>query len=300
MTTAAERLCVQIAELMPGHQSFLDASLAGLRPADRDVLESYLQYCLARGAALDYLAQSYEQIVRDTLREQLYFQRHRRYRYARYAEVAQAVYHNETYMRQYMYGLALTTFLWPNHRQLKEYFERVLPAAANGRYLEVGPGHGFYFMTAMRRSRYTTFEGIDISATSVRMTCDLLDSGHFGPLQDYAIHEGDFLQFRPAERYDAVVIGEVLEHVEQPQQFLAQAAALSTARPFIFVTTCINAPAIDHLSLFESAAQLHELASAAGLVVQDECLAPYPGKSLTESMHERLPVNIALVLGKES
>ena len=36
----------------------------------------------------------------------------------------------------------------------------------------------------------------------------------------------------------------------------------------------------------------------AGLAVRDSLLVPYPGLSVEESMEQKLPVNVAMVLGK--
>jgi len=276
---------------------FLESSVAGLLPEERSELDAYLRFCATQDIGLDYLARSYNTIVVDTLREQVFFQRHDRYRYATYAEVAGSVYQNDDYMRRYMYGLALTTYLWPNHRVMRRFFLEQLPRDRAGTYLEIGPGHGMFFLAALRASGFTRFEGIDISPTSCAMTEAIVASGLFGRHAGYAIRCRDFLADgdEPAS-CSAIVMGEVLEHVEAPLAFLAKIRSLAAPGGFVFVTTAINAPAVDHIWLFRSPAEVTAMAAAAGLRVTAELVVPYTGLSLEESLRTRMPINIALAL----
>ncbi len=198
-----------------------------------------------------------------------------------------------------MHGLAITAWLWPNHRDMHRYFARSIPATANGTYLEVGPGHGVYMMTAMKLSHYDRFEGIDLSPTSVDMTKALLDSRNETGVADYEIYCSDFLKDDlHTDRYDAIVMGEVLEHVEQPLEFLQKIRELAADDAFIFVTTPVNAPAIDHIYLFESFDAIEKLVMQAGLAIRDSRQFPYPGQTVEESTEQCLPINVALVLEK--
>jgi 2-polyprenyl-3-methyl-5-hydroxy-6-metoxy-1,4-benzoquinol methylase len=91
-------------------------------------------------------------------------------------------------------------------------------------------------------------------------------------------------------------MGEVLEHVEAPLAFLAKIRSLAAPGGFVFVTTAINAPAVDHIWLFRSPAEVTAMAAAAGLRVTAELVVPYTGLSLEESLRTRMPINIALAL----
>jgi 2-polyprenyl-3-methyl-5-hydroxy-6-metoxy-1,4-benzoquinol methylase len=292
-----ERLIDRICQINPLQRTFLLESLASLNASERNDLASYIQFASARALSTDYLAECYDRIVKDTLREQMYFQRHKKYRHSSFQDVARHVYFNDDYMQKYMHGLALTGYLWPNHRQLLSFFNSSLPRQKTGRYLEVGPGHGIYMVSAMRKSEFSRFEGIDLSPTSVRMTRDLLSSGFFGDFDDYQINEQDFLGSELDHgAYDALVMGEVLEHVERPDKFLARIRQIAADDAFIFITTPINAPAIDHIYLFDSYESIEKLVEESGLYVAQRLLVPYPGLDIKESMDRQLPVNVGLVL----
>ena len=294
-----DALITSIVEINPLQAAFMDASLATAEAGDIDDLESYIRFCNAQGVSLTYLASCYDVIVKDTLCEQLYFQRHKCYRYATFDEVAHSVYFNDAYMRQYMYGLALTSYLWPNHRELHHFFVQHLPREQRGAYLEIGPGHGIYMVSAMRLSAYTVFEGLDLSPTSVALTDNLLGSGHFGEFNNYTVCQKDFLaDDHLRDSYDAIVMGEVLEHVESPSSFLKKIHALSHGETFIFITTPINAPAIDHIYLFDSLQSVEQIVSQSGLRIAHCLRVPYPGCSLEQSEQQSLPINVAMVLAK--
>ncbi len=294
-----DSLIAAITSINPLQEKFLASSLADIELSERDDLEAYLAFGIDQGLPMAYLAECYDLIVKDTLREQIYFQRHGRYRYSTFDEVADSVYFDDAYMRKYMHGLAITAYLWPNHRALHRFFLKTLPRQQLGAYLEVGPGHGMYMMSAMRYSGYGRFRGIDISPTSVAMTLSLIDSGRFGSFDNYSLVEKDFLE-SDIERgeYAAVVMGEVLEHVEAPERFLRRIYEISADDAYIFITTPINAPAIDHIYLFESYEAIESLVREARLRVRDRLLVPYPGLTVEESMQESLPINVALVLCK--
>ncbi len=289
----------EISRLNPMQTAFIESALRDLTADELQALESYLGFCKECGVETPYLAQCYDLIVRDTLREQVYFMRHKRYRYSTYAEVANSVYLNPEYMQKYMHGLALTSYFWPQHVALRRRFMKALPKERSGHYLEIGPGHGVYFMNAMRSSRFDSFEGVDISPKSIELTRKILTSGHFGRFENYNLLCQDFLTEKTSrDQYDAIVMGEVLEHVEQPEAFLRKISSLARPDAFIWITTVINAPAVDHLALFESDAALEKIVAQAGLSVREKLLIPYVGQTVANSLEKRLPMNIGLVLAK--
>jgi 2-polyprenyl-3-methyl-5-hydroxy-6-metoxy-1,4-benzoquinol methylase len=289
----------RVATTNPLHNSFMTRSLRSMREDTRAELTGYLSYCLSNGISLEYLVTSYNTIVNDTLIEQIFFEENKRYRWSRFDELAHSVYFDEEYMRRYMYGLAITAFLWPNHVALHDFFIRTFPEGQKGTYLEIGPGHGYYFMQAARLGDFERLLGVDISPASVTLTRDIVR--HFGIEQKCRaeIVETDFLTFHEEnEEYSCIVMGEVLEHVEDPGRFLLAIARLSRPSTHIFVTTCMNAPAVDHISLFRRGKDVEDIITSNGLHIVDSCYVPYLGKTLAECEENGLAVNVGYVLRK--
>lgn len=298
-STLIDDFVAKVVLLNPPHQSFLRGSLPDMSADTRESLQGYLEYCLAKGLTMDYLVLSYNTITADMQLEQIHFRRNKRYRFSTFAEVADRVYFDNDYMRRYMYGLALTAFLWPNHASIYEFFLRSFPRRLTGTYLEVGPGHGYYFMQAAKMGCFERMLGVDISASSIALTRDIVAYAGIDSTQKVELIESDFLAMpRGSESYSCIVMGEVLEHVERPEKFLRAIADLSNQDTYIYVTTCVNAPAIDHIFLFRDPSEIEKMAAENGLEVVDRFCAPYAGLSLEDSVAQALPVNVAYVMKK--
>jgi 2-polyprenyl-3-methyl-5-hydroxy-6-metoxy-1,4-benzoquinol methylase len=297
-TDLVAALVQNITEQYPVHRGFLDHAVAGATSEEREQLGGYLAFCLSKGLTVEYLAECYLTILGDTIEEQLYFSDHGHYRHATFDAVAASVYHDRDYMDRYMYGLAITNFLWPNHVAMARFLRRSLPRDKGGRYLEVGPGHGFLLLAAIEEGGFEDLLAVDLSEASVEQTRTIVE--HFHPGAPARIEQRDFLEagdLRPGT-FDAIVMGEVLEHVEQPEVFLRRIAELATDDAFVFITTCINAPAVDHIYLWRTTDDLEEMIRASGLRIVEPLRLPYQGKTLEESRELDLPINVAYVLAK--
>ncbi len=291
-------LAARILNDNPLHRRILNAALNMLTPAEIAELETYISYCHQKGISSEYLAESYLVMVGDTLREQIYFQKHKKYRYSTFAEVANDVYFNNEYMSYYMYAVALSLFLWPNHLALYRYFQQTLPRDKKGSYLEIGPGHGNFMNYAMDHGQFDSYLGVDISDTSIKQTQDLIDYYRKAkPLKNLQLQCADFLSAElPEKSFSAIVMGEVLEHVEEPARFMKRISELVADDGYIFITTCVDAPMVDHIYLFENTPQIEKLFSDCNLTIVSELFVPYDGKSIEDSFANRLPVSTAYVL----
>lgn len=285
-----------IGEKNPRQRRPVESALATLRMDERRDLEAWVDHACARGETIETLAAAYDLVVRDTLREQVYFQRHGRYRHATFADVAADVYFSPKYMQRYMEGLALTGFFWENHVALRRFLLTALARLPRARrYLEVGPGHGLHLAAAARLGCADEFEAVDLSPTSVALCTELLRSGTLGPLPDVTVREADFLGATVEGTFGVVVMGEVLEHVEQPDLFLRRARALLDDGGHLLCTTCLDAPAIDHIRHFRTVGEVESLLVDAGLDPVERCVLPHPGLSLAEAHRRRLAVNVGFV-----
>ena len=282
----------------PLHRNFLERALAQITPEEMGELTAYVDHCRSRGLSIEYLAQCYVTIVTDMVREQMHLQKHGHYRHSTFAAVADDVYFDPHYMSRYMYGLALTSYLWPNHRALFRFFKETLPADRSGSYLEIGPGHGYFLKTAIARSAYDRFLGVDVSQTSIELTRDLVGAS-LPDGRELRLECADFLAADFAHgSFDAIVAGEVLEHVERPAAFLRKMRNVAAPGSFVFLTTCINAGALDHIHLFRNPDEVEELFTSCGFRVTRACICPYEGRTVAECLDEVLAINVAYVLEK--
>ena len=282
----------------PVHRGFLEQAIRGATPEEVDRLAGYLEFCATKSLTVEYLATSYLTIVEDTLEEQLYFNRHGHYRRSTFEAVADEVYFDREYMDRDMYGLAISTFLWPNHVAMARFFRASSPCEGRVGALEVGPGHGFLLLTALELGSFADCLAVDLSAASIDQTRSVVT--HFHPDARVRFEQRDFLDaddLQPGS-FDAIVMGEVLEHVEHPDVFLRRIAELASNDAFIFVTTCINAPAIDHIYLWRTTVELESMIASAGLTVVERCDCPTRASRWTSARELKLPINVAYVLAK--
>ena len=281
------------------HRRFLEASLSVLRPKDRSDLLAYLGWWESLGRDIEWLAAGYNLFIRETIAEQIRFSRERCYRFSTYAEVVEAGYTAPDYIESYMVGLAISLFFWPNHVAMRGFHaDWVRYCPSGGSYLEVGPGHGLLFAEAMRAGAFSQYLGVDVNPKSAQMTLDLLVSGVYGEFLDYQVEVADFLTWDCSGQWEAVVLGEVVEHIEYPLEFLKKAAAVTRPGGRLFVSTCINAPEIDHIHLYRDVAEVEADLAAAGLLIERQLALPHVGCTLEACLEKCLPVNLAYWLRK--
>ncbi len=115
----------------------------------------------------------------------------------------------------------------------------------------------------------------------------------------YRIQQEDFFDFSAEKQFDFIVMGEVLEHVEQPEAMLEKINSLLAKTGRAFITTVINAPAIDHIYLFCSKEEVLDMVQRAGFLVED-CICVTAGDiSLEKAVKHKFAVDIAMILKKE-
>lgn len=298
----AQRVAAEVLRRKPMHRRFLTQSLALLTSDEAAEADRYVEFMLAEGESIESLASAYLVMVDDQFRETMHFRQSGCYRFSSFEQARMDVYDNAPFMHQYMLGLALSTFWWANHVRLRRFFSAQLPAlrARGGLYREVGPGHGIFFAQAMAAGGFSAYEAIDVSATSIALTRRMLNGGLRDGVPEARFVHADFLRSEPLGLARLLVMGEVLEHVEDPAAFLARAYATTEPDARVFLTTCLNAPAIDHLWNPPSLQALEHLFAAHGFSIAERCELGPPGLSLAECEAQRLTLNVGYVLHKET
>lgn len=246
------------------------------------------------------VASAYNRMTMDFLSEQIRFKKTGVY-LLNDANVARAnVYDQPEVMRYYMLGLLLSYLLWPNHYEMLDFFRKhIQETRVVGRYLDIAPGHGLFAAETLRRFPGLRASLLDISKTSIQVTTEILKTFQIDSARFDFIH-GDFLTV-PMEGgdFDFISMGEVLEHVNDALGFLKRAHSLLKPDGRLFMTTCANAPAIDHIYHFHNADEIRDLIHQAGLrILKDEAL---PAEAVPEERCEAelVTVNYCAILAKQ-
>lgn len=220
-------------------------------------------------------SEAYIRMSMDFLKEQIRFKKTGIYLLQDAGQANIEIYNNSEVMSYYMIGLLLSYLLWPNHYKMLRFFEDYLDSSIKiDSYLDVAPGHGLFAAKVMRKYPTLKCTLLDISPTSIAITSRILQSFQIDSHR-FDLIEGDFL-VAPIEgdSFDFISMGEVLEHVNDPLSFLIRARNLLHDDGHIFMTTCTNAPALDHIYHFKNVNEIREMIHAAGLNILNEEVLP--------------------------
>ena len=271
MTRIVDTITAKIAAHDPLHGKKLMKNLASqderyFRRAEA-FFQKYGAILSREGKDLEYAIDCYLRMVEDVKTETIEFARTGKYTSSTFEEVKGRVYGRPETMEYYMHGLILSQFLWLHHYGMFDYYTTMLPRYAGGvrHYLEAGVGHGFYLSHA-REVLYSaaSLTAVDISETSIALSRNFAGEDRI----DYRLQ--DIFTFEPGRKYDLIVLGEVLEHVEQPLTLLLRLRELLADGGVLFFTTPANAPAIDHLYLFHNVEEIRRLVWSAGFAIGSE------------------------------
>jgi 2-polyprenyl-3-methyl-5-hydroxy-6-metoxy-1,4-benzoquinol methylase len=272
-TTFEEFILQQIGEKNPMHlkkirrnlkRIKLDADFEGLAKSFYDKYDAYL---LRIGKTRQHAVDSYLRMIDDFTTESVEFEKTGKYSSSSFAEVNERVYANPEVMEYYMHGLLLTQFIWAHHYELLNYYSAKLKeiTAGNKTYLEIGGGHGLYLNIAKQLLRGEwNFSVVDISATSLEIARNFVEG------EGVKFIHADVNKLDTEVQADLLVMGEVLEHLENPKELLVKLQSRLKNDGTLFITTPTNAPAIDHIYLFRNRTEIRVLIDEAGYNITDE------------------------------
>lgn len=209
-------------------------------------------------------------------------------------------YSNDVYMRNYMLALALSQFIWKHHYLIFNFYKEIIKSLSDDdNVLEVGSGHGLFLLEVLKViNNKNAIDVIDISPSSIEMTKAIVKSIS-SELEDRVnFRIMDINDYITDKKYDIVTMGEVIEHVEDPLTILKSLHGLLNDDGRLFVTTCANCPAIDHVYYFANIEEIKQLIFEAGFYVEKELVIPSEDKS--EKYLEKFKIDIlyAAVLKK--
>ena len=236
--------------------------------------KGYLAFVNETGIAVEEISDAYLRMCNDMVAEQIKFARTGVYNYSSATQANKRVYSNQKVMSYYMHGLALSQFLWENHYLMFRFFVDEIQKVKNIKdYLEVGAGHGLFLGKAIKCFENASFKVVDISPIAIDISKKVIHSMiDDDPKVEFI--QSDIFNYDPRESFDFITMGEILEHVETPLVLLKKARKLVAKNGKVFITTCANCPAIDHIYLFESVDCIRELISKAGFDIEKDVGLP--------------------------
>ena len=234
----------------------------------------------------------------DSMKLQVEFNKTLEYRNKTYAEASSEVYQNRDYMfGLYLPGILISHYLWEHHYvQLKFYEKELIPQIEdidNPLIFDVGVGTGFYTKEYLRRLESSQVVGFDMSPHSLDHTEMMVERWNFS--KRYQSRLGDILERDQTDVCDVINSIEVLEHLENPVEFLHGLNKMLRPEGLGFISAAINAPNADHIYLYRNADEVAEQIQTAKFTILSQTVdqAYEPRKS-----GDIVPTNAAFVVTK--
>lgn len=264
---------------------FLEDSVGYLLATDPKYIPSidpYIQILnrnyAAQNKTFDEALESLAEYTYVYMRHQVSFMASGEYSNTSFEEVFEAVYDNEELMiGTYLPGLFLTQLFWPIHHKVMAIHRERFLARHEGaeQLLEVGVGHGMTLLNGLSTLRGSKANALDISRHALEFAANML--GAAGIDDDRCdFHLVDITkQSLDGVEADLATMGEILEHVEQPEAALDNLRCMLKPGASAFITTVIDSNAIDHIYQFHSKKEIDSLIERAGFRIQEsELLHP--------------------------
>lgn len=266
----------------------------GFKNLANNYLEKYLFVLSEMGISFDEAVSAYDEMSKSILKEQIYFLKHKKYRYSTISEAEENVYSNLKFMTNYMIGVAFSQFLWKNHSDMFNFFKDYIKEYKGKKYLEVGPGHGLFFQEAINSDNFETYLGVDISGASLKITKSIIEK--LSDNNKYELINKNVMDFNTDDKFDFITMGEVLEHVEEPERLLMKLNSILSKDGRAYISTCANAPVIDHIYLFNNVNEIREMIVNSGFEIESEIIISNDNIPEDQWEKERSNISYAAIL----
>ncbi len=291
----------QLLNALPWQRRNLEKSFSDMDEKAKMLLIKYIDVAQENGDSIEDLVDGYVYSLKKINEEQVYFFRNQyTYRYESSKDFRTVVYDDPDYMKKYMMGLALSMFLWPQHRDLHMEFRKFLARISSIRckgYLEIGAGCGLYAVEAMNTHAFSHYDFVDISETSLMLTQRMIHEMACEERKSFYCE--DIMQFSGSD-YSLIVANGIIQTLEDPGSFLAKCCSMMNSNGYFFLTASLNSPMPDVVYRFSSADHMKELCYQAGFQVDNYLCVPYIGYTLRQCEKEHLPINIVAILKRKT
>lgn len=250
---------------------------------------------------LEVASDAYLKMCADMMISHLYFYKYDKYPLNNQKAAYEKVYDNNTEMKSYVYGIALSQFLWSTHYAMFSFFIDKLNSKnlKIKKYLEIGCGHGLFLYEVIKKyGESIEYQVVDISKTSINITKSIID---FLTKKKFNINYKlqDILKYKSKKKFDFIEMGEVLEHVDRPGKLLKKINSILNKDGKVFLSTCVDCPTIDHVYHFRSIKHIESLIKESGFKIDDRKILPVEDLPMKEIIKKKITINYCAILKKK-
>ena len=239
----------------------------------------------------------------DFLKLQVNLEKTRKYLYSSFKEVEENIYSKTNQHEEgpnYLWGLYFSEVFWKIHHNFFNFFLKnfVDQRQNHGTILEIPSGTGFFLSEFLRENPEWRGTGIDLADTAIAISEMVLNANNI-PKKSYNIIKKNFLDFDAIEKFDRIICGEFLEHVEDPLKILMKLNSLLKENGKIFLTVAVWAAGIDHIYLYTNPQEVRDHTHQAGFHIEKELVQSVFEKDEGNPEKGNIPVSYAAILLKK-
>ncbi|MFK7920518.1 MAG: methyltransferase domain-containing protein [Bacteroidia bacterium] len=223
--------------------------------------DRYENYLDKEGHELDYGVDAYLQIIEKTLQERMRLSLGNRL-FSEPQLTPEAATDSEIHLN----GMMLARFLWRQQFSLSRFYQETLGDYVEGplRYLELCGDQWVWVEDTMDLISWTgSYEVMEFNEGTSDLAHDYMSG------RPISFLKADLDSFEPKDKYDLIVLGQILGRMEDPLRTLLQIKDLLNQNGTVFFSATVNAPVRSRRG-FSSLHILKELISEAGFAVEKD------------------------------
>lgn len=225
-----------------------------------------------------------------------------KYLYSSFKEVEENLYSkNDSHEHgpDYLWGLYFSEIFWKIHYNFTKFFLQnfVKDVKNEGAVLEVPTGSGFFLCEFLKINSQWKGTGVDLADSSISISEEILKKNHVSE-NSYKLIKSDFLDLKENEKFDRIICGEFLEHLENPLVALTKFNNLLKNDGKLFLTVAVWAAQYDHIYLYKNADEVRQHIKKAGFQIEKELVQAVFEKDEKDPEKSKIPVSYAAILSK--
>lgn len=194
-------------------------------------------------------------------KEEIYFERNKKYRVTDYNKVFKNVYSKPDYMFKYAIGLGTSQLFWENHIKVFDFFLKnfVKKVKKNPQIAEIGMGHGLFTAEVFKKHKKSKSTMLDVSNMCLNFAerMSVVSGARKNSIK--TINQ-DVQKKIPLNdnSLDGLLLGEVIEHLSKGKKVMKELSKKVKKDGICYFSTPANGPAEDHVLLFKNVKEIRK------------------------------------------